>query len=272
MIASLNKSLLRFAPLLPAIIPVLIDLWVANIDQKSVRPQNWKIEYDFIIVGAGSAGSVIAAQLAQNKYKTLLLEAGGNQNFFSEIPAMSHVLQQTSMDWQYVTEPQDNACLGLVNRRSRWPRGRLIGGTSAIDDMIYVNGNPEDFKEWERMGAKGWSWNGVRTEFRFKELNSSSKQSNEELKEELQKRIEDKLTVQTYERSLNKQLMRAFIQSGRQLNYNFIEYNTKSELGFSYPLLSIKKGFNTKFETKLFEINNEFNSKLKVKDIPQQNS
>ena len=241
-IASLNKSVLRFAPLLPAIIPVLIDLWISNIDQKSVRSQNWKIEYDFIIVGAGTAGSVIASQLAESKYKVLLLEAGGNQNFFNEMPALSHVLQQTSMDWQYMTEPQENLCLGLIDKRSRWSGGRVMGGSSAMDDMLYVNANPQDFAEWERMGVQNWSWDEVRMEFPFKEKKINKKLSNEEQREELKTRIEDKLTVHSYETSLNKQLMRAFIQSGLQLNYNFVEHNTKAELGFSYPLFSIRKG------------------------------
>ena len=249
-ITSLNKTLMRFAPLLPAVIPILIDLWITQIDYKAVKPQNWDLEYDYIVVGAGTAGSLIAKQLAENNHKTLLLEAGGNENFFSQIPALAHLLRQTSMDWQYVTEPQDNACLGLEERRSQWPRGRVIGGTSSIDDMLYANGNPEDYDQWERMGAKGWNWEEVRWHLPLRIKKPSKKYTPEDIEEDLQKRIEDTMTVHNKLRSLNRQLMRSFILSGRQKKYEFIERNVRSQIGFSYPLLSIRDGIEITIKTK----------------------
>jgi choline dehydrogenase-like flavoprotein len=165
-ITGITSGLFQFLPLIPSLISVLINLWVNTADKNSLKNQMWKKEYDFIIIGGGSAGSLIANRLAQEQgYRVLLLEAGGNENFLSEIPTLSISLQQTSLNWGYVTEPQANACLDLQNRQSRWPRGRVIDGSSAMDYMLYFNGNPNDFNEWERNGAKGWSWSDVRQHF-----------------------------------------------------------------------------------------------------------
>lgn len=78
---------------------------------------HWDHEYDYIIVGAGSAGSVLANRLSEDAYiKVLLLEAGGSENIISDIPLAYQSLQQTPMDWKYVTEPQQAACFGMKSR------------------------------------------------------------------------------------------------------------------------------------------------------------
>jgi choline dehydrogenase-like flavoprotein len=197
----------------------------------------WKKEYDFIIIGSGSAGSLIVNRLAQEQdYRVLLLEAGGNENFLSEIPALSISLHQTSLDWGYVTEPQANACLGLQNRQSRWPRGRVIGGSSAMDYMLYFNGNPNDFNEWERNGAKGWSWSDVRQHFPIVESDDLNvRLSKEDIQHQFEEKVENSLTVPT---SLSR-LTRAFIQSGSKLNYSSVRLNTRSKIGFSVLLIKV---------------------------------
>lgn len=93
------------------------------------------------MVGAGSAGCVIASRLSQNpKIKILLLEAGGSESLVSDIPQTAFMLQGTPLDWQYETVPQKHSCRGLKGRRSKWPRGKSLGGTSAINYMMYVRG------------------------------------------------------------------------------------------------------------------------------------
>lgn len=91
----------------------------------------------------------------------LLLEAGGSENVLSDIPIAAATLQMTTIDWAYQSEPQEASCFGLINRRSRWPRGRVLGGSSVLNYMLYVRGNARDYDRWEQSGNPGWSWSEV---------------------------------------------------------------------------------------------------------------
>lgn len=115
----------------------------------------WLAEYDYIIVGSGSAGAVLANRLSEEaEVSVLLLEAGGNENFISDIPIAYQLLQKTKLDWSYHTVPQKEACFGLAGKRSFWPRGRVLGGTSVLNVMLYTRGNPNDYDHW----PSGWHW------------------------------------------------------------------------------------------------------------------
>lgn len=94
-------------------------------------------------------------------WKVLLLEAGGSESLLSEIPLAAATLQMTPIDWAYQTEPQEASCFGLINRRSRWPRGRVLGGSSVLNYMLYIRGNARDYDKWESLGNFGWSWADV---------------------------------------------------------------------------------------------------------------
>lgn len=93
--------------------------------------------------------------------RVLLLEAGGSENVLTDIPLGAATLQMTPIDWAYQTEPQEAACFGLINRRSRWPRGRVLGGSSVLNYMLYIRGNKRDYNRWAEVGAEGWSWADV---------------------------------------------------------------------------------------------------------------
>ena len=117
-------------------------------------------KYDYIIVGAGSAGCVIANRLSQDSSnKVLLLEAGGSdRRFFIQMPIGYGVTyHQKKVNWMYLTEPSPDA----DNKPSYWPRGKVLGGSSSINAMVYVRGNPKDFDEWSEAGNPGWSFNEV---------------------------------------------------------------------------------------------------------------
>ncbi|MEQ8896247.1 MAG: GMC family oxidoreductase N-terminal domain-containing protein, partial [Roseovarius sp.] len=117
-------------------------------------------EYDFIVVGAGSAGCVLANRLSENgKYTVLLLEAGGSDlNFWIWMPiGYGKTFYRKSVNWMYQTEPDP----GTGNRVAYWPRGKVMGGSSSINAMVYVRGQPEDFDEWRAMGNPGWGWDDV---------------------------------------------------------------------------------------------------------------
>lgn len=118
----------------------------------------WYQEYDYIIVGSGSAGSVLANRLSEHgDASVLLLEAGGNENLFSEIPIAYQLLQKSRLDWSYQTSKQKNSCFGLIGQSSFWPRGKVLGGTSVLNVMLYTRGNPNDYNRW----PEGWKWSDV---------------------------------------------------------------------------------------------------------------
>lgn len=125
-----------------------------------VDPNNKR--YDFIVVGAGSAGSVLANRLSENqKWNVLLLEAGGPETLFHQIPIFVGYLQLSSFNWGYKVEPQKNACLGMINRQCSWPRGKALGGTSTLNYMIHTRGNKLDYDIWAALGNEGWSYNDI---------------------------------------------------------------------------------------------------------------
>lgn len=118
---------------------------------------NPKAEYDFIIVGAGSAGCVLANRLsADPANKVLLLETGGSdKSIFIQMPtALSIPMNTKKYAWQFETEAEPY----LDNRRMHCPRGKVLGGSSSINGMVYVRGHARDFDEWQQEGAKGWDY------------------------------------------------------------------------------------------------------------------
>lgn len=126
--------------------------------------------YDYIIIGAGSAGCVLANRLsADPAISVLLIEAGGaDRNPFIHMPAgLPKLVKAQYMNWDYYTEPQPN----LNGRRLWWPRGKVLGGCSAINAMCYTRGQPQDYDDWETLGAAGWNWQDILPYFRKAENN-----------------------------------------------------------------------------------------------------
>ncbi len=125
--------------------------------------------YDYIVVGAGSAGCVVANRLSEDpQVSVLLLEAGGADSLPAiHQPSRFGTLYHSEVDWAYVTEPEP----GLDQRVIDWPRGKVLGGTSSINAMIYVRGNRRDFDQWKALGNLGWGWDEVLPYFRKSEQN-----------------------------------------------------------------------------------------------------
>ena len=126
--------------------------------------------YDYIIVGAGSAGCVMANRLSEDPdCRVLLLEAGPSDwHPFIHMPAgLAKLVGKKGVNWDYSTAPE--AALG--GRMLWWPRGKVLGGSSSINAMCYIRGHARDYDEWAAMGAEGWQWSNVLRYFRRGEGN-----------------------------------------------------------------------------------------------------
>lgn len=136
-------------------------------DKSAYVYQQSYAEYDFIIIGAGSAGSTVANRLSEVEgWKILLIEAGADPPVNSDIPSLFPTLLQSPYDWNYSTEPASDSCLGMVNNQCKWPRGKTLGGSSSINFMLAVRGNAKDYNNWESMGNTGWGYNWLLKYFR----------------------------------------------------------------------------------------------------------
>ncbi|MGH6643268.1 MAG: GMC family oxidoreductase, partial [Bradyrhizobium sp.] len=121
--------------------------------------------YDYVIVGAGSAGCVLANRLSENgRHKVLLLEAGpSDRRFWVQVPiGYGKTFYNPDLNWMYQSEPIP----GLNNRTNYVPRGKILGGSSSINAMVYSRGQAGDYEDWEAMGNSGWGWKEVLQTYR----------------------------------------------------------------------------------------------------------
>ncbi|XP_055845322.1 glucose dehydrogenase [FAD, quinone]-like [Episyrphus balteatus] len=149
------------------------DLWPKDFGPTYI--QNGLDTYDFVVIGAGTAGSVVASRLSENpKWKVLVLEAGGDPPVETEIPGIFFTVQHSKFNWNYYTEPDGKSCLGYNNQTCYWPRGKMIGGTGAINAMLHVRGISQDYDNWERSGNPNWAWKDVLPVFEKSQQNNES--------------------------------------------------------------------------------------------------
>lgn len=189
--------------------------------------------FDYIIVGAGSAGCVLANRLSEDpNHKVLLLETGGSdKSIFIKMPtALSIPMNTDKYAWQFNTEKEPY----LNNREMHCPRGKVLGGSSSINGMVYVRGHAKDFDEWEAHGAEGWNYQACLPYFQKAETwykgNDAYRGGNGEL-------------GVNNGNEMKNPLYTAFIKAGEQAGYDITsDYNGKQQEGFGPMHMTVKDG------------------------------
>lgn len=146
----------------------LLDRDTESVVRKRMSQHPDTVNYDYIVVGAGSAGCAVASRLSENpRNRVLLLEAGGpDRNPWIHIPVgYFKTIYDSDLSWGYQTEPDS----GIDGRSIVWPRGRVLGGSSSINGLLYVRGQAEDYDHWRQLGNTGWSFEDVLPFFRRSE-------------------------------------------------------------------------------------------------------
>lgn len=189
-------------------------------------------QFDFVIVGGGTAGCVLADRLTANgRYSVLMLEAGGrDRGFWLSIPAgFPKLLTGSRFNWRFETEPESNT----LERRIVVPRGKGLGGSSLINGMIFVRGQPEDYDGWAQSGARGWSWDEVLPYFKKLERFEGGDRS--------LRGGDGPMSVERV--ALRPSIAEAFIKAGQEAGYPRNEdYNGRDQEGFGYYQVTQKQG------------------------------
>lgn len=267
-----------FVPMLVAAIAYfqyeeLVDPESKPID---IPTENLLSRYDFIVIGSGSAGAVVAARLSEvENWNVLLLEAGGDETEISDVPLMAGYLQLSKLDWQYKAESSGTYCLGnetlilyhkklethychllaMKSGRCNWPRGKVIGGSSVLNYMLYLRGNKRDYDSWESMGNtgilkkmshtfitlriyiyfEGWSYKDALYYFKKSEDNT-----NPYLTTTPYHSTGGYLTVG--EAPYHTPLAAAFVEAGVEMGYENRDINGEKQTGFMIAQGTIRRG------------------------------
>lgn len=206
-------------------------------------------EYDYIVVGAGTAGSVVAARLSEDNHnKVLLLEAGSHYNEAApkiHIPLHLFDFQHTRFDWEYYTIPQTVSCLGLKDNKGYWPRGRVLGGSNMINGVQYTRGSKYEFDEWARNGCTGWSYKDVLPYF----LKSEDIRI-DNLKSSVYHSTGGPLAVSS---GLGTPLADLYMKAGKEMGYEITDYNGEDQEGFNFIQSNTRNGVRSSSALELLE-------------------
>lgn len=172
------NSLYTVTFLVPGFLHYVYEVW--EFDRQEFPDTKVKngSTYDFVVVGAGSAGAIVAARLSEiENASVLLIEAGGKEYKFYDIPLLKSYSDALSIEWDFRAEPSDKYCLGMKNHACPWYRGKGTGGSSLVNGMIDTIGNRADYDGWEALGNTGWGYDQVIKYFKKLETNKATNYS-----------------------------------------------------------------------------------------------
>ncbi|XP_046815225.1 glucose dehydrogenase [FAD, quinone]-like [Vespa crabro] len=226
-----------------SIIPILIsaltyfNYYLMDPENQPRVTKNLLKEYDFVVVGGGSAGSVVVNRLTENpEWSVLLLEAGGHETEITDVPILSLYLHKSKLDWKYRAQPQDSACQAMNDQRSCWTRGKVLGGSSVLNTMLYIRGNRRDFDQWESFGNPGWGYDDVLPYFK-----KSQDQRNPYLARNTKYHSTGGyLTIQDC--PYNTPLGPAYLQAAEEMGYNIVDVNGQQQTGFAFFQYTMRRG------------------------------
>ncbi|MGI9464349.1 MAG: GMC family oxidoreductase, partial [Aestuariivirgaceae bacterium] len=191
------------------------------------------MSFDFVVVGAGSAGCVVANRLSEDgKHSVCLIEAGSRDwNPWIHIPVgYFKTMHNPATDWCYETEPDP----GLNGRSLKWPRGKVLGGSSSINGLLYVRGQPQDYDHWRQLGNTGWAWEDVLPYFK---------------KSEDQQRGADDYhatggPLAVNDMRLRRKICDDWVEAAQAAGYDFNpDYNGETQEGVGYFQFTCRDGF-----------------------------
>lgn len=206
------------------------------------------LTYDYVVVGGGSAGSIVASRLADDPtVSVLILESGSDFRDNADIyePSRCLGLLHTQYDWEYFTEPQEKAFFGMNDKRGYWPRGHVLGGSGSINVLQYTRGSSFDFDEWAATGCTGWSYKDVLPYF----LKTEDMQI-EEFRASEYHNVGGEIAVTGADVS---PIAIYFRKAGRELGYNITDYNGEAQDGFNKIQFNIRNGIRSSSALEFFK-------------------
>ncbi|XP_065204345.1 glucose dehydrogenase [FAD, quinone]-like [Planococcus citri] len=225
-----------FPPLFQGLLKALREGLQYSSNEPTDRPIILK-EYDFIIVGAGSAGNVIANRLTEiPEWKVLLIEAGCEESIVMDTPILANMIQFTQANWNYKTVPSNEYCLGMNNHQCNFPRGKVMGGSSVLNYMIYTRGHWKDFDNWANMGNTGWDYQNVLKYFKKLEDVQIPRYASDTT-------YRSTGGYQTItEAPYHSKSAETFVKAGVEMGFPTPDINGQFQIGFSYHQLTMRNG------------------------------